>query len=50
MICAWAAKSALIKEAFVIRNQFLSGSDANIEAMSGSLPAQRTGRGAKVRI
>jgi site-specific DNA recombinase len=27
----------LIKEAFVIRNQFLSGSDASIEAMSGSL-------------
>ena len=27
----------LIKEAFVIRNQVLSGSDASIEAMSGSL-------------
>jgi hypothetical protein len=27
----------LIKEAFVIRNQFLSGSDASIEAMSGRL-------------
>ena len=27
----------LIKEAFAIRNQFLSGSDASIEAMSGSL-------------
>ena len=27
----------LIEEAFVIRNQFLSGSDASIEAMSGRL-------------
>src|SRR4029453_16185977 len=27
----------LIKEAFVIRNQLLSGSDASIEAMSGRL-------------
>ena len=31
----------LIKEAFAIRNQFLSGSDASIEAMSGRLGMNR---------
>jgi site-specific DNA recombinase len=29
--------AAMIKEAFAIRNQLLSGSDASIEAMSGCL-------------
>src|SRR3981081_166732 len=40
----------LIKEAFAIRNQFLSGSHDGIEAMSGRLGMNKGGRTALVRL